>query len=264
MAWTNNDIGGIIFSQYTEDYWSGEHFIKDHAFMYIQEGVLQLLDAGEYLSFTSGEMLLVRKNSLARLIKRPPPGGGRFLAVNVFMDEETLKKTGMEMERGGKKPHDTATRIKEDAFLKNYLTSLAPYQEQAVPEDLVAHKIRELVMLLVRNNPELKTLLFDFAQPGKIDLKAFMLRNFRYNVTLDKLAYLTGRSLATFKRDFEKIFDSTPSRWLREQRLKEAHFLISEKKVKPSDAYLEVGFESLAHFSYAFKQYFGKNPSAVG
>ena len=85
MAWINKDIGGIIFSAYTEAYWSGEHFIRDHAFMYIQEGELQLLEAGQYLSFASGDMLLIRKNSLARLIKRPPSGGGRFLAINVFL-----------------------------------------------------------------------------------------------------------------------------------------------------------------------------------
>ncbi len=90
-----------------------------------------------------------------------------------------------------------------------------------------------------------------------------MKRNFRYNVTQDKLAFLTGRSLATFKRDFEKTFGTTPNKWIQEQRLRDAYYLIHEKKLRPSDVYLQVGFESLSHFSYAFKQFFGKNPSAV-
>jgi AraC-like DNA-binding protein len=45
------------------------------------------------------------------------------------------------------------------------------------------------------------------------------------------------------------------------RRLKEAHFLIAERNQKPSDAYIEVGFENLSHFS--FKQMFGYNPSSL-
>ena len=34
-------------------------------------------------------------------------------------------------------------------------------------------------------------------------------------------------------------------------------------RLKPSEAYLDVGFENLLHFCYAFKQTFGVNPSAI-
>jgi len=39
--------------------------------------------------------------------------------------------------------------------------------------------------------------------------------------------------------------------------------LIKEKGSKPSDVYLEVGFEDLSHFSYAFKNAFGVAPSKI-
>ncbi|WP_310588831.1 helix-turn-helix domain-containing protein [Dyadobacter flavalbus] len=32
---------------------------------------------------------------------------------------------------------------------------------------------------------------------------------------------------------------------------------------RPSDVYLEVGFEDLSHFSYVFKKQFGKAPSQL-
>jgi AraC-like DNA-binding protein len=35
------------------------------------------------------------------------------------------------------------------------------------------------------------------------------------------------------------------------------------KNQKPSDVYLEVGFEDLSHFSFVFKKEFGKTPSEV-
>ena len=99
--------------------------------------------------------------------------------------------------------------------------------------------------------------------PGKIDLEAFMNKNFHFNVELDRFAHLTGRSLATFKRDFEKLFHITPNRWLQQRRLQEAHYLIKEKGKAPSAIYLELGFEDLSHFSFAFKKLYGLAPSRI-
>jgi AraC-like DNA-binding protein len=38
---------------------------------------------------------------------------------------------------------------------------------------------------------------------------------------------------------------------------------MSEKLQKPSDVYLEVGFENLSHFSNSFRQQFGYSPSSL-
>ncbi|MGE8514401.1 MAG: helix-turn-helix domain-containing protein, partial [Chryseobacterium culicis] len=73
--------------------------------------------------------------------------------------------------------------------------------------------------------------------------------------------YLTGRSLSTFNRDFRKIFQTTPQRWLTQKRLELAFYHLSEKNKKPSDVFLEVGFEDLSHFSHAFKKQYGFAPS---
>jgi len=97
-----------------------------------------------------------------------------------------------------------------------------------------------------------------------------MQKNFRFNVALSRFAYLTGRSLATFKRDFERLFHLSPSRWLVQRRLQEAYYflqeayyLLKEKGKAPSEVYLEVGFEDLSHFSFAFKKAYGLAPSRV-
>jgi AraC-like DNA-binding protein len=90
-----------------------------------------------------------------------------------------------------------------------------------------------------------------------------MEKNFHFNVQLKRFAYLTGRSLATFKRDFEKLFKTTPNRWLQQRRLQEAYYLIKEKGKAPSDIYLELGFQDLSHFSFAFKKSYGVAPSRI-
>ena len=82
-------------------------------------------------------------------------------------------------------------------------------------------------------------------------------------MTMDKFGHLTGRSLNTFKRDFHKAFTTTPQKWLTQKRLELAHYHLAEKQRKPADIYLEVGFENLSHFSFAFKKYYGYPPTAA-
>jgi AraC-like DNA-binding protein len=160
---------------------------------------------------------------------------------------------------------DTVLKLKSDPLYKNYMDSLLPYLqlEGLDNQKLLGTKLNEAVLLLLKVNPELKDILFDFSEPGKIDLEAFMNKNFHFNVELNRFAYLTGRSLATFKRDFEKIFHLSPSRWLLQRRLQEAHYMIKEKGKAASDVYLELGFEDLSHFSFAFKKAYGIAPSRV-
>ena len=90
-----------------------------------------------------------------------------------------------------------------------------------------------------------------------------MNKHFTYNIPLQQFAKLTGRSLSTFKRDFTKIFKAPPEKWLKKQRLQQAHFLIAQKKQRPSDVYWEVGFENLSHFSESFKEQFGYSPGGL-
>jgi AraC-like DNA-binding protein len=48
-----------------------------------------------------------------------------------------------------------------------------------------------------------------------------------------------------------------------QKRLEEAYFRIEKKGKRPSDIYLDLGFEDLSHFSFAFKKRFGRAPTAL-
>jgi AraC-like DNA-binding protein len=154
--------------------------------------------------------------------------------------------------------------LENDAFIKGYFDSLMPYfgQPEKLTPILEQAKTTEVIALLLRN-PALKNFLFDSSEPHKTDLEAYMNRHFSYNVPLAQFAKLTGRSLSTFKRDFVKIFSTTPEKWLQKQRLEQAHFLITQNNKRPSDIYLELGFETLSHFSYTFKKQFGQTPTEL-
>ena len=150
-----------------------------------------------------------------------------------------------------------------NVFLKGFFDSLLPYAEH--PDKLTAKiaelKTREAIELLLQSGDVYRKLLFDFQQPHKIDLEMYMNHNYMYSIPLPTFAKLTCRSLSTFKRDFTKNFETTPEKWLQQKRLEQAYYLISKRGMRPSEVYLEVGFENLSHFSFTFKKTFGLTPS---
>lgn len=255
----------ILYSCYYARSREGENFIPNHVFSYQASGTLFINDGSKEYVFNEGDFRLSKRNRLAKFIKQPPPGG-EFRSISVILDQETLRNFSVEYGYKAHKKHDEGSIINLEplALYKSFMDSLLPYITQSsINEKILDLKVKEALLLLLQTKPSLADILFDFSEPGKIDLEAFMEKNFHFNVEMKRFAYLTGRSLATFKRDFEKIFRLSPSRWLQQRRLKEAHYLIKEKRRKPSDVYLEVGFENFSHFSHSFKQFYGSNASSL-
>jgi len=256
----------IVYSCYYNVSREGEQFVPEHLFSYQVSGTLLVNDGQRVHPFNEGEFRFSKRNQLAKFVKQPPPGG-EFKSVTILLDQDTLRAISREYGYTAQKKEtmEPVMALSPHPLYKGFMDSLLPYLQLSpeVNESLFALKVKEAALILVQTKPELKDVLFDFAEPGKIDLEAFMLKNYHFNAGLHRFAYLSGRSLATFKRDFEKVFHTSPSRWLLQKRLQEAYYQIKEKGKKPSDVYLEVGFEDLSHFSFAFKNAFGHSPSRI-
>ncbi|GAB4045395.1 helix-turn-helix domain-containing protein [Spirosoma litoris] len=256
----------IVYSCYYTRSREGEQFISEHVFSYQIAGTLTMTDGLKDYVFKEGDFRFSRRNHLVKFFKQPPENG-EFKSLSIYLDQETLRKFSIEYgyKAEAHQETDAILELKPHALYKSFMDSLLPYlqENQAVNENLQAIKLKEAILIILQANPELRHILFDFSEPGKLDLESFMNKNFHFNVELKRFAYLTGRSLATFKRDFEKIFHVSPSRWLLQKRLQEAYYLIKEKGKAPSEVYLELGFEDLSHFSFAFKKMYGLAPSKV-
>ena len=263
---TDKKLPPIAFSCYVARSREGEQFVPEHVFTCQVAGTMIMNDGNKEYIFNEGDFRFGKRNHLMKF-QKVPPEGGEFKSLSVRLDQQTLRNFSMEFNYASENHlnSDTVLNLKPDTLYKNYMNSLLPYLQLngSDNEKLLANKLNEAILLLLKVNPELKDILFDFSEPGKIDLEAFMNKNFHFNVELNRFAYLTGRSLATFKRDFEKIFNLSPSRWLLQRRLQEAYYMIKEKGKAASDVYLELGFEDLSHFSFAFKKAYGVAPSRV-
>lgn len=212
-------------------------------------------------------MLLIGKNQLGRLTKTPLPGGN-YETIVISLQEDLLRKIVLEEKLEADREYIGPPNllIPSNEFLQGYFHSIVPYARTsgaAMTDEMGILKVKEGIKLLLLALPGLRNFLFNFSQPYKIDLEKFMLCNFHFNVPVEKFAQLTGRSLAGFKRDFQKTFGLPPRHWLQDKRLNAARHLIETGHQKPSAIYLDLGFESLSHFSHSFKKKFGMAPTAL-
>ncbi len=244
---------------------SPEQFIPEHFFLYIAKGAIHGYDGDEKQTLHAGEHCLVVKNHLARYNKERM--NGEFEKVVVIFDEAFLKKFQEKHQptTAGFKAKRAFLPLEKSMLVSGFIQSLMPYYNQGGKIDAAFADVKreELLIILLQNQPELGGVLFDYGTPEKINLEAFMNRNFKFNVSIQRFAYLTGRSLSAFKRDFKTTFNDTPNHWLIQKRLQEAYFLIEKKNKKPTEIYLDLGFEDLSHFSFTFKKQFGFTPTEL-
>lgn len=159
-------------------------------------------------------------------------------------------------------------RVDLDSALAAFFQSVLPYFSRMRPPDnaLLELKFRELLLNIAGNthNQQLLTHFCSLLQgPSDATLRATMEENLCYNLRLEEYAQLCNRSLSAFKRDFQKVFNTSPGKWLLAKRLAHARMLLAGTEKSVSEAAFESGFENLSHFSRVFRQQFGVSPASV-
>ncbi|MFV0482818.1 MAG: helix-turn-helix transcriptional regulator [Bacteroidales bacterium] len=243
------------------------HMVKNHTLVYIYSGELELHNGDEIMNIRTGECAFLRKNHKVNFTRKSR-GDEQFRAIFLEFSRAFLRDYYRNMDKSllptGIKDCDiNIVRVKQTPDIKSLFMSITPYFEsgEKPTKELIDLKLREGIHAILNINNKTAVTLFDFIEPWKIDLKEFMEENYMHNLSLEEIASFTGRSLATFKRDFKKISDISPQKWIITRRLDEANRLIKDEKKAVSDVYVNVGFKSLSHFSQAYKRQFGQAPT---
>lgn len=238
--------------------------LPDSVLSFVLRGRKWLYHSGGKVEVAAGEGFFAARGNYLRS-ERLAEGPQGYVSLVIGLSDAFLTS----LDRLGDKEEahpGPVLLLKQDALLDTLIGQLAGYfgapGEKRRVESILPLKMRELLTLLasVSSNRGLGTLLrqgpFIQADP----LHALMEAHFRESLRLEQWAFLAGLSLSSFKRKFEAAYHMPPRRWIQQRRLTEAYTLLGDRRISVTDACYTVGFENLAHFVHAFKEYYGFTP----
>jgi AraC-like DNA-binding protein len=92
--------------------------------------------------------------------------------------------------------------------------------------------------------------------------KEFIDDSFSEPINLDEIARKANFSRFHFLRLFQKVYNTTPHRYLTDKRIEKAKQLLKSDSINVTEICFEVGFESLGSFSTLFNKNTGFSPTA--
>lgn len=263
------NYNNVFYSFFYDDVSGCIHRSREYALNYVYSGEMILDNGNGKIHVRKGECVFIPRDHRITMYKKTY-GGERYCGVFLmftrsFLREMYTKLSLNKVRTTAGKLDGGVIKLPKTVELSSLFASMTPYFDPDVkPRDnFMELKLQEGLMALLAIDERFISTMFDFNEPWKIDILDFMEENFTCDLSIEEIAHYTGRSLATFKRDFKKISELTPEKWLIKKRLERAYELMNAGGKKVVDVYAEVGFRNPSHFSTAFKREYGMSPTAV-
>lgn len=244
------------------DIWSQYNYI-----VYVKEGKKIWHTPDGSFELKKGSFVLIRKG--AYIVEQF--FDAEFCLVLFFMTDEficnVLKSRSVPLSTQ-REQFDQIMPLAVSPSVEGFYDLMLHYFNESQQPDpaLLELKFRELILLITENkaNEQAISYFCSLARaPQAVSLQRVMEENFTYNLKLEEFARLSSRSLSAFKRDFQKVFQTTPGKWLMEKRLQYAYHLLTNEGKTVSEASFDSGFENTSHFSRSFRVRFGFPPAQV-
>lgn len=262
-----NCSDALIASYFTDDRGCA-HENREHTLIYLCSGELEIEERGKKTILHQGNCAFLRRDNRMWLNKHVAEGKPYHSIVlkfsRIFLREFYQTLNRQQLPTASKREKMSLRLLpKNRPDIRSLFESVIPYFDtgEKPSEEIMKLKMIEGVYILLNTDLNLYASLFDFVEPWKIDILDYLNENYTFDLSMEEIASYTGRSLATFKRDFAKISELTPQKWLIKRRLEAAHDLIHFGKKKVSEVCFDVGFKNLSHFSRTYKQVYGVAPT---
>ena len=259
-------VNDLLFLEYkcVADQAAVKVWSKYNYFLYVVRGKKMWQSARAKYCVCEGEAIFVKKG--ANVIHQFFEEG--FCSLMIFVPDDfirnVIKESSVSVSKCPVENTDTVSYVYLDEVLSAYFPSVLSYfaKDEPPPGNLLEIKFKELIfdLLLSPGNESLCSYLKSLCDRSKTSINEIMQSNFTYNMKLEEFAYLSGRSITSFKRDFVNTFNCTPGKWLLKRRLEHARYLLEVTDKNINEVVFETGFENASHFIRVFKQAFGLSP----
>lgn len=238
--------------------------LNRNTFSFLQEGTKEVffdnsacaIDNTQFLLMKSGHCLMTEKLS---------NDSKYYRSILFFFSNEDVFQfiRKFQLESSNSKIKHSTYSFYYDSFVQRFVDSLIDISalSKTIQENILHAKFDEIMLYLV----DLKGLdfLYSLVNSNNNKHQRFIqtIESNRLNkLSLKELSFLSNMSVSTFKREFEKNYHSSPSKWFQEKRLEHSALLLKSSSNRPSDIYQEIGYENLSNFIQAFKGKFGVTP----
>ncbi|MCX7548367.1 AraC family transcriptional regulator [Xanthomarina sp. F1114] len=233
-------------------------------FSFLQVGKKQVHFADASIAVNKNQSLLLKKGNWlwTELLDTDRIYNCKLLFFSERRLKEFLEKHSVN--KGKIKEESPYFIIKNDAYITSYLNSLSTisHAPDVFMENLLSVKFEELMLYLIQKyGNTFKYYLHSLIINEISQFKRIVESNIHSNLKLEEIAFLCHMSLSTFKRHFVQIYKVSPGKWLKDKRLQKAKEILESGILKPSDIYIEFGYNNLSNFSIAYKNKFGISPS---
>jgi AraC family transcriptional regulator, exoenzyme S synthesis regulatory protein ExsA len=240
-----------------------EGYVSTHALTLVLKGRLKVENEQSPPAYVNANQMIFLPKGLYTITDILPEGD-TFEAVVFFFDEEVIRNfvtaNSIEPKKEKCACYKILDYIPEVKIFTESLLEL--YKNRALANKaLTKLKLFELLNILSFSGANcLVETLATLNNKEKRSLREFMDQNFNKPLSIEDYAYLTGRSLSSFRRDFIEQFGVSPKQWLIDKRLQLAHNLLTRNHTTVSQVALEAGYEDFSHFVKAFHKKYGTPP----
>lgn len=234
---------------------------------FLLDGTKELIHAGTSTKIQNDHFLLIRSGNC--LMTEHTSSTNQYRSLLLFFDDSHLLRALEKYPVKKDFPRETLPfmAFEYDPYIRHFVQSVLELDrmQPAMKQVLLHTKCEEILLYLIqRNGPESMLSFFGTTGEQEARFKTVVENNVQNHLSIEELAFLCNMSVSTFKRAFQKQYAASPIKWFQEKRLEHAAFLIEHKNHRPSDLYLETGYESLSSFIQAFKKKFGTTPKQFG
>ena len=123
-------------------------------------------------------------------------------------------------------------------------------------------KMTELVYLIISQTDGcLKSKVLSNVDSARDNFEQIIYSHIFSDVSIEKLAEKSNRSLTSFKKEFKRHFFMPPHRWFIKQRLMQSRLLLISTSKSISEIGIECTFPNTSHFIKLFKKQYGTTPA---
>lgn len=243
-------------------------FANEACFIHFSQGETLINSPSEQMKIEQGESLLLKcGNYFSDLIKYEGANRYEILVVHLYPDViRKIYENEVPSFLRTSREKSFIKKISDNKAILKFIDGLSFYLENPalVNDDLLALKVKELILLLVqtKNAESVISLFTDLFSPRDQSVKTVVNSHLFSHLSIEDLAKLANMSLSTFSRTFHTLFNDTPANYIKAKRIERAEHLLTATTLTISEIANQTCFSDVAHFSRSFKEIHHRSPSA--